>query len=387
MRTRRSGDRAIRRRLLIIGLFSLRIWSVYAQQSYDFSGYISNMGQFTHAGSSTNYSDLIIHNRLKLKVYANDKLTFSLEGRNQFLWGQSFALSPDYATDFEKDRGWADLNFNWYSNGNSLLNTQIDRAYAQYTIQNVEFTLGRQRVNWGRSLVWNPNDIFNAFSYYDFDYPERPGSDAIRVSYYRKTASQIDFVLKADSANSITSAALYKFNKWSYDIQLMAGYVNSEDYVVGAGWEGFISKLGFRGELSYYFPNQNQSALLASVSLDYLVQNDVTMQFEFLYNDPDYILDISDPTVIFQAPPTSKSLSFSEYNFYAGAMWQVSPIVSTNLGTMYYTDLNGYFLMPGIDISLVQNLDGSLIYQYFNFEVDQQRASSQLLFLRLKWSF
>ena len=34
------------------------------------------------------------------------------------------------------------------------------------------------------NLVWNPNDLFNAFSFVDFDYEERPGSDALRIQKY-----------------------------------------------------------------------------------------------------------------------------------------------------------------------------------------------------------
>ena len=44
--------------------------------------------------------------------------------------------------------------------------------------------IGRQRINWGVNLAWNPNDLFNAYSLIDFDYQERPGSDAIRFQYY-----------------------------------------------------------------------------------------------------------------------------------------------------------------------------------------------------------
>ena len=61
----------------------------------------------------------------------------------------------------------------------------------------------RQRINWGQTLVWNPNDIFNAYSYFDFDYIERPGSDAIRLQYYPDYSSAIEMAVKADYENKI----------------------------------------------------------------------------------------------------------------------------------------------------------------------------------------
>ncbi len=86
-----------------------------------------------------------------------------------------------------------------------------------------QVTLGRQRINWGQTFVWNPNDIFNAYSYFDFDYIERPGSDAVRLQYFPSSSSVAEFAVKVDDENDITAAGLYRFNKWGYDIQFLAG--------------------------------------------------------------------------------------------------------------------------------------------------------------------
>ena len=55
-----------------------------------------------------------------------------------------------------------------------------------------ELTLGRQRINWGVNLAFNPNDLFNAYSLIDFDYQERPGSDAIRFQYFTNELSSFE---------------------------------------------------------------------------------------------------------------------------------------------------------------------------------------------------
>lgn len=368
---------------------------VFAQEQLSFSGYVSNMGQSVVAKDTNgDYQaawDLIIHNRLNLSYYANDNFTFHLQGRNQFLWGESVSLNADYSETFAQDRGWIDMNWNWFVNDNNFLNTQIDRAYVEYVSGNLEMSLGRQRVNWGRTFVWNPNDIFNAFSYYDFDYMERPGSDAFRAQYYFGMASSVEVVSKIDSANNLTFAGIGKFNKWGYDFQVLGGYVNSHDYVVGAGWEGNIKSLGFRGEMSYYHSEKNftdtTGSFLASLAVDYLFPKSIQAQVEFLYNDPKNILDLNNGSALYQAPPDSKSLSFSEYNFFVNIVWTATPILTINLASMYYTDYKGYFLMPGIDFSVSEDLYFSLIYQYFNLEVMDQRSATNLAFARLKWNF
>ena len=40
-------------------------------------------------------------------------------------------------------------------------------------------------------------------------------------------SSALEFAVKADYNDNITAAALYRFNKWGYDIQFLAGYVES----------------------------------------------------------------------------------------------------------------------------------------------------------------
>ena len=374
----------------------LVVLSGSSQSKFDFNGYISNMGQLSFSkdinGDFQFFSDYTFHNRINLAYYANDNFTFHIQFRNQFIWGQTMQQIPGYAKNFANDRGFFNMNFNWWKSSNNLMNTQFDRAYMEYVYKKFELSAGRQRINWGRSLVWNPNDIFNAFSYYDVDYMERPGSDALRAKYYTGTASSAELVAKLDSANDLTLAGLYKFNKWSYDIQFLGGYVAGQDFVVGTGWEGNIGPVAFRGEANYYRSEESfadtSGVFLASVGFDYLVGSKLTIQTEFLYNDPKTIIDIGqNPTAIFQAPSTSKSLSFSEYNIFANFSYIVNPILTANLAGMYYTDYNGYFLMPAIDFSIHSNLYFSLMYQYFNLELNNTRSGSNVAYARLKWNF
>ena len=105
----------------------------------------------------------------------------------------------------------------------------LDRLYLDYVKGNLEVRLGRQRVNWGINTVWNPNDIFNAFTFTDFDYEERPGSDALRVKYYTGFASSIEIAVKAfDRKEDAVGGILWKFNKWNYDFQALVGIMQED---------------------------------------------------------------------------------------------------------------------------------------------------------------
>ena len=94
------------------------------------------------------------------------------------------------------DQGWVDLSWNLLDEQSFFLNTTIDRLWVDLNYGKFQARIGRQRINWGQTLVWNPNDIFNVYSFFDFDYVERPGSDAIRLQYYPDSSSALNLQLK-----------------------------------------------------------------------------------------------------------------------------------------------------------------------------------------------
>ena len=177
--------------LLSLMLFALR---AAGQDKISFSGYLSDMQTVYHIPDYWLWENTL-HNRLNLDLYPTSWLTGSVQLRNRFIFGTTLGKIPGYAEALEGDPGWLDLTISTDGNlGDSVgyvLTSTIDRLWLQFTFGNLEIKAGRQRINWGQTLVWNPNDIFNSYSYFEVDYPERPGSDALRVSYYTGNASTI----------------------------------------------------------------------------------------------------------------------------------------------------------------------------------------------------
>ncbi len=61
-----------------------------------------------------------------------------------------------------------------------------------------------------QTLVWNPNDVFNVQNYFDFDSPEKPGSDAIRMQYYPSFTSTAEIAPGLEYNNALTLAGYYR---------------------------------------------------------------------------------------------------------------------------------------------------------------------------------
>jgi len=365
-----------------------------ALQNMELNGYIKymNTAMFNDADSVW-LVDNLIHNRLNFKWYMNDKLTFALDARTRFIYGDLVKFIPNYSESIEEDNGFLNFLTNNITDGNSyVLNTAFDRAYFEFNADKLAITLGRQRINWGQSFAWNPNDIFNSYSFFDFDYEERPGSDAIRVQYYPNYTSVAEAAIKIDRNNNITAAGLYRFNKWSYDIQLIGGVIDTSDFVIGAGWSGSIWDFGFNGEVSYFHPQKNYSdstgIAIVSTGLSYMFDNSLNISLEGNYNGYFDKLNLSNFNDLYFMPLSVKTTSYSKFSWFAQVSYSIHPLLTGNISIMYFPSLrDGYFLMPSLAYSISDNFEFALYGQRFEGKFGDQYDKITMLFMRFRYSF
>lgn len=337
-----------------------------------------------------------LHNRLNLYIYPTDWLRVSFQGRTRFMQGNMNSLFQGYGDMMGKDAGWIDATYATDGTYNDdvgyVFSTMLDRAWAEFSFGNFVGTVGRQRINWGQTFAWNPNDIFNSYSYFDVDYPERPGADAIRLQYYTGMASNIEVAAKIDSANKITAAGYFRFNAGGYDFQLIGGVLSEEDLVLGTGWSGNIANISFRGEASYFHDLDNfkdtTGALIASMGLDYTFGNSLFIQGEVLYSGFAKNLNISNMMQVFGADMNVKSIGFTEWSLFGSISFPITPLLNVSLASMYYPDWKGFFMGPSFEFSVKDNLSASLIFQGFSIEIENTpRQNTYIGYARIKWSF
>ena len=374
--------------ILIFGLLPLR--SQERQKMITLNGYLTTMqSAIFDSLSGPVLHDNLLHNRLNFKGYVNDHITFAAEFRNRLFTGDMVRSNPSYAEQTGTDNGLADMSWNLISKNSFLLNTTLDRLWVDLNYGKFEATIGRQRINWGQTFVWNPNDIFNAYSFFDFDYAERPGSDAVRLQYFPSSSSAVELAVKSDSEQDITAAGLFRFNKWGYDIQFLSGIVNSEDFVVGTGWSGAVGSIAFRGEGSWFVPVEANTAsgdqVLLTVGFDKVFSNSSMAQVQVMYcNSPINFININS---LYSGDLSSKDLAFSRFSAFGQFTWATTPLLNMSLSGMWFPDLKGYFAGPSIDYSLAENVGFSLIWQHFTSETGGNKSRINLAFLRIKYSF
>lgn len=365
---------------------------------FDFKGYLKYLSTVNFQEIDEDWiTDNLLHNRLEFRYYPNKKWKLDLEMRNRLFYGEQVKLlnyldTIDYPKFIADDGGFFDLSYNWATGSSYILNTTIDRFYLDFTTGKLQVRAGRHRINWGQNLVWNPNDVFNAYSYFDFDYEERPGTDAVRVQYFTGFTSSAEFVYQlGNDMDDMSFMGLYKFSKWNYDIQFLGGLVK-RDIVVGTGWSGDIKGAGFRGEITYFHDKDSigeaEGQLVASISGDYTFPNSLYLHASFIYNSkgstgkPGFI----NPAILRET--SAKFLTLSRMDLFGQVSYQISPLWRADLASIANPFDGSFFISPGVTYSLSNNMELLLIGQLFVGETGTEFGGiGKLFFFRYKWSF
>jgi hypothetical protein len=343
------------------------------------NGYIKDMQTLNFSGD---FNDLItgnlIHNRLNFRYRPHKNFSAGLEMRNRLFWGEEVRLIPDFSSSLPYSSEWVDLLF-----------TNIDRLWVEYSSDTWNVRAGRQRINWGISTTWNPNDLFNTYNFLDFDYEERPACDAVKLHYQFSGMSFAEFAVSrsAEPGNNVIAAGRYFINRWNYDFQLLSGWYRDQP-TVGAGWSGSISNAGFKGEMQYFLLHQEViDQLNVSVEADYIFSSGWYISAGGLYNSR----GLDEP--IGQWSVTSLELSPrnpmpTKWNLVSSVSKQITPLFTASLGMVYAPKTNFLILLPGLQYNLATNLDINLFWQSFFAEQHTSfEALNHRVFLRFKLSF
>ncbi len=374
-----------------------------AEKSWDLDGYVKYMATYSMPENQGNTLDHLIHNRINFEYRFSPGWRINVGMRNRALWGDALDIEQ-YPRLVGLDSGYFDMSKNWRED-DAILNTQIDRFYISWQHNDWSGQLGRFRVNWSMNTVWNPNDIYNAYSIYDFDYEERAGTDAVMVSKSLGFADGIDLVFapaKKPQKNSISLR--YFANKSGWDYQVIAGRAN-QDFVLGAGFATDIYEAGFRGELSWFDPID--SALESNIRDSTTTQKTSTERTMVGSLEADYSfggsrswlaraawLYISDPQKAESAqsylnlPLDAKTLSFTQNTFYTDVSFDLTSLNRLTASVSYYDDGS---LFTGLSSSYSLATDWQLltVLQSFSGASDSLfgETPALLLFANVRYSF
>ncbi len=363
----------------------------HGDKPYHIGGYIKTMPalHLDRSFGDPGFTNLL-HNRLNFRWEVAEGWRFVAEGRNRLFYNDVFKEFPSYKDIIAHDDGVVDLSWVWLSQGAWIGHSMLDRLYIDWRRDEWQIRAGRQRINWGINLVSNPNDLFNTYSFFDFDYVERPGTDALRVQYHTGFASRVEVALSpASDSRKSTGALLWAINRSGYDIQTLAGYYRHR-LAAGLGWAGHIKGAGFKGELTWFYDLEDTGVkrgnVVAATGLDYMFSGGTFAVFELLYNGG-YGRNDQDIFLITQ-PLRPDNIMFSEYAVTISVTHPFSSVMQGGMAMMALPDIQAGFLMPSLTYSLMRDVDLEFVSQLFvGGKNSMFEEAGSAWFLSLQYSF
>jgi hypothetical protein len=337
------------------------------------------------------FFDHLIHNRLNSRFDLGDRWSAQASLRTRYFYGSTVREVPFLKDFLEEDVGYFNISKVLIQGESGLLHSTSDRLFVEYKAEKWQIRAGRQRINWGINLVSNPNDLFNTYSFFDFDYEERPGTDAIRFQYFTGTLSRFEFAYAPGrTKEESVAAALYALNSKGFDYQIISGIFQNR-FALGSGFAGSINNTGIKGEISFFtdlekVQGRDKSNVVASVSADHRFGNGLFVLTEYLYNQRRE--GVNTDVLLFTQPLSADNLSFTDHSVFVQGSHSISPIFQAGISGFYYPTEQAAFISPNINTSLKTNLDLMLIAQIFfgppNTIFSQ---AGTLVAAALKWSF
>lgn len=372
---------------LVLILFSPLITHGQELNKWEVKGYIKGMMMSTQDPFQ---GDRLLsgfgQTRVRNDLTMSSHVSFRLDARFSLYGGDLVNRYPMLDEIMDKDPGIVDLTTVNDFNDRCLTVLNVDRLLMDVDFNKWNLTIGRQRINWGMNTLWNPNDVFNAYDFFDFDYEERPGRDAVRFQYATGDMSFVELATAHQEGHDPSTAILYRFNKRGYDWQILAGK-NLGNWLGGLGWAGNIRDLGFKGEVRFTDFDEGprlENGVVASLGIDRTFEPGWYIGLNSFYNgEAKGLLTPSGNTLDIQSSNFSGASSFSYEEALALQLSRQFNIKWNAAFILLYGEGGQWAAMPSISYSLGEDLDVLLTGMGFYGNVPQQSN----VFIRLKWSF
>ncbi|MFM2207831.1 MAG: hypothetical protein RL213_1806 [Bacteroidota bacterium] len=371
-------------------LFLISARPAAAKGEFSFNGYVKLLHETDYVRvPDTFLSGQLLHQRLMMRYDAGEHLYIRTDLRIRLFRGHLYESRPYFGESLKHpEKHFRPEILSDIDRQKITVFAEADRAYAGYQKGAWDVRVGKQRINWGTNLVWNPNDLFNAYNILDFDYEERPGTDAVRIQYDLRDRRAAEVAYAPGKFGSTVAAGIYRTHLKTYDLQFSFGSYRRQA-VAGLGWAGNILEAGFKGEINRYFPEAGKSAQTCfSSTVDYTFKGDWYLFVSCLWQEK--AAESSDAftsasPVILLSP---KQLMPFRMSAYCGAMKELSPKWSLQLAAIYGGTSSNLIAFPGVTWRLADDLELLLTGQaYFSRQEEDWGNRADALFLRLKYNF
>ena len=268
----------------------------------------------------------------------------------------------------------------------------IDRLYMKFPIHNIDATIGKQRIAWGRGMIFRPTDTFNKPNPLSLS-GRKEGTNALLATMYIGDLSSLEFVAvpsdiyqKIDDEISIEHLKYCKYasrfltNKFKSDISASYQYDGvPKNHIFGIDMKGDI-KLGYHVEAIFIHNNDKfkDKGILERCQgvfgLDYSFWRKWILLGEYFYNGLglEKKTDLSDSGFMLL-----EDFTYRHY-LYSQIVYQHDMFLNARLFALWNMLDKSLILSPSIGYDLFQNADLQIYSQIFFGDKTSEFGSDRL---------
>ncbi len=276
-------------------------------------------GDVPPEGGQRNTYNLELRARPELTLYLKDRLSLNLAVRGQRNWGAT-----------EDAFGSEDLD--------------LDRAFLDIALERWDLRIGRQAINFGQALIWNPVDLVDSSSPLDFDIVKE-GVDTFRASYAVSSTSSVLGLVAFPDGGAITLVRGETLAGGADLGVLVASDARTDERILGFDVKGDLG-VGWWAEGAFHDLEEGEDFLRLVVGLDYSwpVRQQLYLAFQ-------YYLDESGGTGVddydYAALGTTRSFLARRYASVIGGL-TIDELTNLNGSMIYNLEDDSYVLTLGL---------------------------------------
>lgn len=353
-------------------LFAVILLSITTTAAADFSGSWKNSLFLLRETPGQSETDgYIVADSLRLDLTRqnpSNHLEFSLDNRLIYakpdIYSRLPSGNPNRVIDLEK--GW-----DGQSRYSDLL--QIDRLAIHGREEEIDWSLGRQAIGFGRIALVSPLDVIAPFAPDAIDTDVRPGVDALRLLRYFDLGGHLGATAVFGRNRELNSYLITgSDHRFGLDLLGMAGWLRGRP-MVGLGIAGDLGGLGLKGEVVTYRGKDvgeprgdlDSRFTVAAIEAWYRFDNGLTTLVEYLYNGPGRD-DPADYLRVATSAPLQEGLTYllGRHYLLITTSYQPHPLATLQGLVIWNLEDDSCLVRPLLDYSLGDNLSMQLFWSF-----------------------
>ena len=207
--------------------------------------------------------------RIDLQARYRERFSGQLTYDNELFLGSGRKSLAFALADARGNETWIDLDRTISDTRDATWQHLLYRGWLRYEGDDVELTVGRQRIALGRARLWNPTDLFNPIPPLAIEGDQRIGVDSV-VTRVRVTSElwATAIVAPQNRDDLYRSALRLELSRRSLDAALMFARIET-DSVFGFDFASNLGDAAVRGEGTWTFHEHGGHTTQLVASLDY----------------------------------------------------------------------------------------------------------------------